>query len=101
MSYSKEILDNYDNSFVNDYAKWSILVDEVNSFIPIYLESMNLGNQYVKEFEYNEFCVAYKAEVENYLIENKRLDKESVHYILDLLVKKRIIHYLAIDSDIE
>jgi hypothetical protein len=91
MPHVAKILSNYDNSFVNDYAKWCVLVDEVNSFIPIYLDSMHLTKQQVQNFTYNEFCSAYRKEVEGYLRDKKMLDDESVNYILDVMVTQRII----------
>ena len=98
MNYIDEILNNYDTSFVNDYDKWKDIIDNINNYIPVYLESIKVKNKNIDEFTYNEFCIIFRKEIQNYLSDRENLSPEGVHDVLDIIVRNRIISSLS-DAD--
>jgi hypothetical protein len=99
MSYIDEILNSYNISFVDDFDKWSSLVEDVNNYIPKYLSSISLSKHKVEPYSYNNFCSSYKKEIELYIRSNKNIDVDIVYQILDILIKKKIVVSFGITTD--
>ena len=88
----EDIIETYKMSFVEEYDNWRDIVDTINNNIPKYLEmfTIELSEEEVTNFTYDEFCISFTHQVEMFFEEFDELSKDGIHSIFEVMILLRI-----------
>jgi hypothetical protein len=86
---TKQILKNYEESFVEEYSTWKVLLDEFN--ISLFKTADIVDNENILPYTYDEFCSAFIEQAKKWLVENTKINHESLNYIFNLMLYDKIL----------
>jgi hypothetical protein len=90
-----KIIDNYENSFVENYDTWKSVVKHINGNIPMYIEQLDIKTKINDDnyplYSYDDFCKDFKSELSIYFLTNEKLTIEAIQIIFDYLTMMKIL----------
>lgn len=82
----------YTEEFINNYAKWSANVTELNSLIRNHLDSKSFPMQYWEEMKYDWFCENINKLIQEWITVNDDIILADI----PIITEKLIADYIAI-----